>query len=211
MDNLESIGDRIREHLEQKNTVRDRALQHSRLVIRHCATAIRAVHRDERPEAREQLGQARALLKELREALEPYPDLFHAGYTRDAFKEYAEASIVYALIGGESLPGPEELGVEYAPYLGGLGEAVGELRRRVLDIIRHGHNEEAERLMGSMDDIYSLLVTIDFPDAITDRLRRTTDMVRGVTERTRGDLTTTFQQQALKEALQSLEKKLDSP
>jgi len=209
MDQLDEIGERVRQQLEDKNAARDLALQHSRTLIRHCATAIRAVHRDDRPQAEQELNQAKDLRDRLRSDLEAYPDLYHAGYTQDALKEYAEARIVYALVGGEALPAPEALQVEVAPYLGGLGEAAGELRRRVLDILRHGELEEAERLLGAMDDIYGLLVTLDFPDALTGGLRRVTDMVRGVTERTRGDLTTSVQQRQLQEALQGVEKKLD--
>ena len=209
MDQLDKIGERVRQQLEDKNAARDLALQHSRTLIRHCATAIRAVHRDDRPQAEQELNQAKDLRDRLRSDLEAYPDLYHAGYTQDALKEYAEARIVYALVGGEALPAPEALQVEVAPYLGGLGEAAGELRRRVLDILRHGELEEAERLLGAMDDIYGLLVTLDFPDALTGGLRRVTDMVRGVTERTRGDLTTSVQQRQLQEALQGVEKKLD--
>jgi translin len=208
MESLEAIGERIRQHLEEKNAARDRALQQSRTLTRHCAHAIRAVHRQELPAAQEHLGEARALAGALRDGLAPYPDLLHAGYTQDALKEFAEASIVYGLIGGESLPLPEALGVEYAAYLGGLGEAAGELRRRVLDILRQDSLEEAERLLLAMDDIYALLVTVDFPDAITGNLRRITDMVRGVVERTRGDLTTSVQQHALKAALKAVEGKL---
>jgi translin len=151
------------------------------------------------------LAEARQIVDAIRADLAPYPDLYHAGYTQDALKEYAEASIVYALVGGEPLPEPEAIGVEYAAYLNGLGEAAGELRRRCLDIIRHDHSEEAERLLGAMDDIYSLLVTVDYPDAITGGLRRTTDLVRGVTERTRGDVTTSLRQQRLQEALKEYE------
>jgi translin len=209
VDQLDEIGERVRQQLEDKNAARDLALQHSRTLIRHCATAIRAVHRDDRPQAEQELDQAKDLRDRLRTDLEAYPDLYHAGYTQDALKEYAEARIVYALVGGEALPAPEVLRVEVAAYLGGLGEAAGELRRRVLDILRHGELDEAERLLAAMDDIYGLLVTLDFPDALTGGLRRITDMVRGVTERTRGDLTTSVQQRQLQEALQAVEKKLD--
>ena len=209
MDGLDGIGDRVRQQLEDKNAARDRALQHSRTLIRHCATAIRAVHRDDRAQAMDELNLAKELRDRLRLDLKDYPDLYHAGYTQDALKEYAEARIVYALVGGDALPTPEALQVEVAAYLGGLGEAAGELRRRVLDILRHRELEEAERLLSAMDDIYGLLVTLDFPDALTGGLRRITDMVRGVTERTRGDLTTSVQQRQLQAALQAVEKKLD--
>ncbi len=210
MDKLEAIGERIRTHLDEKNAARDRALRHSRTLIRHCAMAIRAVHREEREAAQQHLEAGREILDDLKRDLGPYPDLYFAGYTQDALKEFSEANIVYALVAGAPLPDPDELGVDYAPYLGGLGEAAGELRRRVLDILRHDDREsEAERLLQAMDDIYGLLVTVDFPDAITGRLRRITDMVRGVTERTRGDLTTNLQQRQLRAALRALEEKLD--
>lgn len=208
MDRLDSIGDTIRKRLEDKNAARDRALQHSRTLIRHCSMAIRAAHRDEREEAKAELQAAVTLQTELRQDLARYPDLYFAGYTQDALKEFVEASVVYALLAGEPLPDPQSLGVEDAAYLCGLGEAAGELRRRALDILRRERLEEAERVLSIMDDIYGLLVTVDFPDAITGNLRRITDMVRGVVERTRGDLTTTAQQQSLKAALQTVEKKL---
>ncbi|HEY4666600.1 MAG TPA: haloacid dehalogenase [Anaerolineales bacterium] len=210
MDRLEAIGERILSYFERKNAARDAALQRSRTLIRHSATAIRAAHRQERELAREHLDQAKTITEELRTDLTSYPDLYHAGYTQDAFKEYAEASIVFALLVNDPLPDPDELGVEYAAYLGGLGEAVGELRRRTLDILRQAHAADAERLLEAMDEIYGLLVTVDFPDAITGNLRRTTDLVRGLVERTRGDLTTSLQQESLRAALDSVEKKLGS-
>lgn len=208
MDHLQSIGEKALAHLEEKNAARDEALQLSRSLIRHCAHSIRAVHRGERGSARDEMEAARLLVERLKSGLKPYPDLYYAGYTQDALKEFSEAHIVYALVGGEALPDPEGLGVEPAAYLGGLGEAAGELRRRTLDVLRHDGIDEAERLLAAMDDIYDLLVTVDYPDAITGGLRRITDMVRGVVERTRGDLTTTHQQLALKTALRDVEGKL---
>lgn len=208
MDELEGIVDRIREYLEDKNAARDRALKNSRALIRQCSLAIRAVHRDERSRAEEHLKEARVHVQGLHQDLAPYPDLYHAGYTQDGLKEFSEASIVTALVAGEAVPSPEDLEVEYAAYLGGLGEAVGELRRRTLDLIRQGRVEEAEPLLSAMNDIYDMLVTVDYPDALTGGLRRITDMVRGVTERTRGDLTASIQQRELMKALQAVEGKL---
>ncbi len=205
MHNLDQIADRIRANFAAKNSARDTALERSRTLIRHCANAIRATHRNERGAAREHITAAKEIADAIRADLALYPDLYHAGYTQDALKEFAEANIVYALVGSEPLPEPEAIGVEYAAYLNGLGEAAGELRRRCLDIIRHDHTEEAERLLEGMDEIYSLLVTVDYPDAITGGLRRTTDLVRGVTERTRGDITTSLRQYRLQEALRKFE------
>lgn len=211
MQNLDTIAERIRANFAAKNAARDAAVERSRTLIRHCSLAIRAAHRNERAEARAQIAAAGQIVASIRADLAGYPDLYQAGYTQDALKEFAEANIVYALLGDEPLPEPEALGVEYAAYLNGLGEAAGELRRRCLDIMRHDHSDEAERLLEAMDDIYLLLVTMDYPDAITGGLRRTTDMVRGVTERTRGDLTTSLRQARLQEALKALEAKALPP
>jgi len=209
MNEIPGLSDRIRKLLDAKNLAREQALERSRTLIRHCALAIRAVHRGERQQALTQLGEAQNQARALREDLAAYPDLYFAGYCQDSLKEYAEASIVTALVAAERLPGPEEIGVELAPYLNGLGEAAGELRRRCLDVIRLGNPVEAERLLGLMDEIYALLVTLDYPDALTGNLRRTTDMVRGVTERTRGDLTLSLRLEDTQEALAALRAKLD--
>jgi translin len=199
---IREIGEELIRVLEGKNEARERALANSRTTIRHCANSIRASHRGEREEAETLLGQARSLVEATRGDLLPgQAGIYHTGYVQDAQKEYAEASIVFAIIMGERVPKAEELGVEPAAYLNGLGEAAGEMRRFTLDRIRHGDVERCERTLEVMEEIYSLLVTVDFPDAITDGLRRTTDMVRGVLERTRGDVTFALQQRQLTAAL----------
>jgi translin len=209
MQNIEEIAERIRLDFEARTAARDRALSQTRTLTRYCANAIRAVHRDEYETAQRDLDEARSIAETLRTELESYPDLYFAGYTQDALKEYAEANIVFALIANRGLPLPEELGLEYATYLKGLAEASGELRRRCLDILRHGHSDEAERLLGYMDDIYAVLVTMDFPDAITGGLRRLTDIVRSINERTRGDMTISLRQEHLEQSLERLEKRLN--
>ena len=209
MENLETIAEKIRTNFEAKNRVRDEALRLSRELIRHCANAIRATHRSEFENATELLVTAKALASEMVDGVADYADLYHAGYTQDALKEFAEASITYALITDRPLPDPDALGVEYAAYLNGLGEAAGELRRHVLDLIRHGELERGEKVLSMMDDIYGILVTIDFPNAVTGGLRRTTDMVRGVLERTRGDLTMSLRQEKLQQALRDFEERVD--
>lgn len=201
MEQLAEYVEDVRAGFEAKNEARDQALQRSRSIIRHCSVTIRAVHRGDSDEAERELAAAEELVSDLKKSLEPYPDLYHAGYTQDALKEFSEANLVRAFVNQAPIPGPAQLGVEGAAYLAGLGEAVGELRRRVLDIIRHDDYQEAERLLDIMDEVYGHLVTMDYPDAITRGLRRITDIVRGVTERTRGDLTTSYHQHQLKEAL----------
>jgi translin len=209
MQNLDDISDRIRQSFDARTSARDRALTQARTLTRHCANAIRAVHRDENELAESNLAEAKKLVDGLRSGLAEYPDLYFAGYTQDALKEYAEANIVHALVNNSLLPYPEELGLEYATYLQGLAEAAGELRRRCLDILRHGHSSEAERLLSHMDDIYAVLVTMDYPDAITGGLRRLTDIVRGVTERTRGDMTISLRQDKLEQVMRELEERFN--
>ncbi len=208
MERLESIIERIRADLEAKNAAREQALARSRELIRHCANAIRAVHRAEYDEAAQLLSAARDAARVMASDLASHPSLYYTGYTQDALKEFAEASITYALITDRPLPSPQELEVPAAAYLNGLGEAIGELRRYVLDIMRHGTVERCERMLQAMEDVYSSLVTVDYPDSLTGGLRRTTDMVRGVLERTRGDLTVAARQDALQQALHDFEDRI---
>jgi translin len=210
MENLEVITERIHLALEARTAARDRALTHARSLVRHCANAIRAIHRDEHDQARAHLTGALELVDALHANLVEYPDLYYTGYTQDALKEFAEANLVFALVEGRTLPTPEELRLQPATYLQGLAEAASELRRRCLDMLLHDRPGEAERLLSNMDDIYAVLVTMDYPDAITGGLRRLTDLVRGVTERTRGDMALSLRQQSLEQSLSRLEKRLSA-
>ena len=205
---LQTIAEQIRTSFIAKNTARDRAVAISRELIRFCSLTIRASHRDEWGEAERLLGEARRVADELSAGTRPYPDLYFTGYTQDAMKELAEAHITLAVARNQPIPMPEAISVEYAAYLNGLAEAAGELRRRTLDKMRGGHNDESEKLLAAMDDIYDVLVTMDFPDAITGGLRRNTDMVRGVLERTRGDLTTSYLEGELKKSVDTLSARL---
>ncbi len=180
---------RVLEELAAKNAAREQALPDCRLAIRFSANAIRAAHRGDLAAARSLLDKARRALDTVTAALREHADVFHAGFVHDARKEYVEAECVWHLASGRPLPGPAELRAENAAYLNGLGEAVGELRRMLLDRLRLGLFDGCEEMLGAMDDIYSALVTVDYPDTLTGGLRRTTDSVRGILERTRGDLT----------------------
>jgi translin len=203
---LERIECWARSELDARNAAREQALRWSRELVRTCANSIRAVHRHEVPSARELLTEAHALNRRICEALADYPDLYWAGYVQDAQKELAEACCTLALALQEPLPDPATMGIAPAPFLNGLGEAVGEARRYVLDLLRRGEADGCEWLLGAMDDIYSLLVTLDYPDALTGGLRRTTDNTRGILEKTRGDLTLALRQAALVAALRAAER-----
>ena len=207
MNDLTTIIEQIQAAFTARSAARDEAISRSRELIRRCAESIRAIHRRAWDEADAKLEVVKTGAQELRDIVADYPDLYHSGYTQDALKEVVEAFITYAIIRDQPLPAPEVLEVEEAAYLKGLAEAATELRRFILDILRRedGDSAEAERLLKWMDAIYDELVTFDFPDAITGGLRRQTDVVRGVLERTRGDLTITLRQQRMEAALARFE------
>jgi len=205
---LDDIERWARSEFETRNAAREQALSQSRELIRTCANTIRAVHRRDYEQARTLLDSAQALSEGLTERLKPFPDLFYTGYVQDAQKEYVEATATLSLVSGTPMPSPEHLGVAAAPFLNGLAETVGELRRFVLDKLRRGELDGSEALLQTMDDIYSLLVTIDYPDALTGGLRRTTDATRGILERTRGDLTFALRQQELERSLARVEQQI---
>jgi translin len=203
--NLDRIADRARGFMDEKNLSRERALSRSREVIRSSANTIRAVHRHDFERARLLLDEARTALREATNAVVSHGDVRFAGFIHDAQKEYAEASVVFAILSGQQLPGPEDIEVEWPAYLNGLAEAVGEMRRFLLDGLRRDDLSASEPLLTVMDGIYDVLVTMDYPDGITGGLRRTTDVARGILEKTRGDLTLAIRQRNLESRLQSLE------
>jgi translin len=201
VNDLDKIAERLRKDLISKDEAREKLLPLCRDAIRHSSNAIRAIHRQEFEEAGELLKNARGLITEAEKVVKTCSELNGTGIIRDAQKEYAEGNITLALVTGRKLPDHKGLHVNSAAYLNGLGEAVGELRRYLLDAMRQGDLSRGEELLAVMDDIYNVLVTMDFPDAITGGLRRTTDMVRGVLERTRSDLTLAMRQQELESRL----------
>jgi len=205
---LKHIYDNVKETFDRENRAREEGLSLSRDTIQYCANSIRAVHRGDLDESKRLLKAANDNIDKAHALLEPYPRIFYAGFLQEAEKEYAEAAATFALIEGDPLPLPEDLGVGTAPYLNGLGEAAGEMRRHTLDLIRENRLERCEEILGLMDDIYYLLASVDYPNAITSGLKRTNDMVRGVLERTRGDLTTAIRRQSLERTMKELEEKL---
>jgi translin len=200
---LDETSEGIRRRFDERMEARERALPASRQAIRSCANAIRAIHRGEFDRADRLMDEARTAIEEGLRAASANPEILYAGYLQDAQKEYAEARITEAVVTGASeLPGPEQLGVEDAPYLNGMAEAIGEARRHILDLLRHGKVAEGEAVLSAMDDMYYVLVSMDYPDAITGNLRRSTDVARSLIEKTRGDLSVARVSQDLHDALE---------
>jgi translin len=199
--NLDGLAREIAARFDRKMSARERALGAARRAIRSSANAIRAIHRMEFDEVHRLMDEARDAVRDGREAVAEHPDVAFAGFLQDAQKEYAEARITEAVVTGADMPGPDDLDVQLAPYLNGMAEAIGEARRHILDLLRKGEVERSEAMLGAMDDMYSVLVSMDYPDAITGNLRRSTDVARGIMERTRGDLSLSIVQRDLRSAL----------
>lgn len=203
-EDLEAIAAKLRPYFAAEDEAREKALRSCRQIIRYSADAIRAVHRQEHERAKQLLDSAHELVRELNHDLTRHGKLLHSGFIHDAQKEFAEGYITLALIAGQDLPRPRTLGVSNAAYLDGLGESVGELRRYILDSLRRGDFSRGEELLTIMDEIYGILITMDFPELLAHGLRRTTDAVRGIIERTRGDLTVALRQRNLETKLNDL-------
>jgi translin len=199
---LSELGDKLRAHLDSATEARDKGLAASRSTIRACGNAIRAMHRYEMDVASSLLDEAQGHLDEARSLLADHPPILHGGFIHDAEKELAEARITFALVTDAPFPTPEETGLSNTAFLKGMAESIGEVRRHILDLMRQGELKRCEDLLGSMDDMYYVLVSMDYPDGITLGLRRLTDVARSIIERTRGDFTTSSIQSSLRDALQ---------
>ena len=198
---LDGIAEDVHTRFAERMHARERALPASRTAIRSCANAIRAIHRGEFDLAHRLMDEAKAAIDDGLEAVRDHPEIRYAGYLQDAQKEYAEARVSEAVVTGAPIPSPVDLGVEDAPYLNGIAEAIGEARRRALDLLREGRVADGEAMLSAMDDLYAVLVTMDYPDAITGNLRRTTDVARSLIEKTRGDLSVARVSKDLHDAL----------
>jgi translin len=206
---LDDLTRSLHRRFDLTTEARERALPAARRSIRSSANAIRAVHRGEFDRADELIGASREALTEGLDAVADHPSVRFAGYLQDAQREYAEATLTLAMVTGRSMPTPDSLGIEDAPFLNGLAETIGEGRRHILDLLRAGEVERGQTMLATLEDIYGVLVTMDYPDAITLNLRRSTDVARSLIEKTRGDLAIAAMQQGIERALDEHAGRLD--
>ncbi|MCD1295515.1 haloacid dehalogenase [Methanocella sp. CWC-04] len=208
MSDMKDICDKIREKFDAMDDAREESLASSRKITRYSGDAIKAIHREEWGNAEEMIEETRKLIKEVNETLEGFPEIYYSGYVGNAQTEFAEVCILYAVLKGENVPGPNELNVDNAAYLNGIGDATGELRRHILDLIRKDRPEEGEKYLEVMDEFFTEMMSFDYPDAITRGLRKKTDVARSIIERTRGDLTNALQIKNLHESMERFGEKL---
>jgi translin len=206
---LSTLAQSLRGDLDAKTEARERGLAASRNAIRSCGNAIRALHRYEVEPATELLNDAQTQLDAARDALSDHKDMLYAGFVHDAEKELAEARITFALVTEAPFPTVDDVGVPPSAFLKGMAESIGEIRRHILDLMRRGELKRCEELLRAMDDMYYVLVSMDYPDGITLGLRRLTDVARSILERTRGDFTISKIQTALRDSIEEHANKLN--
>ena len=206
---LENIIGKIREVLDEKDQVRENALKITRETVRLSAEAIRAIHRGELENAKSTIKEVKKKLENLATELREHPDIYFSGYVYSAYQEYVEAAVLLSILEGSKIPSPEDLNVPYVPYLLGLGDVIGELRRQILDAIRKDQLDQGEFFLGIIEEIYEALSTLGYPNAIVPGLRHKCDVARNILEKTRGDLTNAIHRNRLLKGIQSLMKKLN--
>ncbi len=202
---IKNIIEKIRKELEEKDKAREQGITLSREVVRNCRVAMQYVHKKELELAHSTTQTAEDNIKKMESILKDQPDIYYAGFVEHAQQEFTECSIMYALVSGKNIPGPGELGVEPVAYLNGLGDIGGEIKRHILDLIRHGMLDEGEKYLNIMEELYTGLMLFDYPDAMTHGLRTKTDRLRLLLEISRGELTAAVRQQKLEMAMQALE------
>jgi translin len=208
MPSLNDLSEGMIASFDAKDRARERTIRITREVVRLCSSAIRSVHRGNLEDAERLMDKARSSLEDIYNILKDHQDIRFAGFVDVALQEYAEARMVHSITTRHEILTPAEIGVDNVNYLAGLGDATGELRRHVLDLIRRGRPEEGEYFLDVMEEIYHLLMLFDYPEAITRGLRRKSDLARSMLERTRGDLTNAMEMAKVDASLRCHEDKL---
>jgi translin len=206
---LKKILEKIQEELNTREKVREEVNKDMRKATRLSKQAIQVIHQERFGDAKTMLEEAKKLYAKLRDSVKDYPDLFYSGSVGAAFEEHAEARVLLTLIQEDRFVNPEEIAVPATFYVLALGDVVGELRRRVLDLIRRGNVKAAEKCLDWMEYIYSELTALDDAYIIINGLRRKGDVARRLIEITRGDITSEVRRSALEHSISKLEKTID--
>lgn len=204
MREMKDICEGIRSRFDAMDEARERSLDASRKITRFSGDAIKAIHRGEWERADAMMVETGKLIREVNDILKDFPEIYYAGFVGNAQTEYAEVSILYAILHDRDIPDPVDLGIDPAAYLSGMGDATGELRRHILDLIRLDRAEDGEKYLNIMDEFFTEMTSFDYPDAITRGLRKKADTARSLIERTRGDLTNALQAKKLMKSMDKL-------
>lgn len=201
---IREIVDRADGRLRELDAAREKAVKLSRDVIRLSGWSITALHQGKVDEARKYLGECEATTKELMSTVSPYPELSYSGMVYNAVSEYVEAKLFFSIVVEGRLPDFDELGVHPVPYLQGLADVVGELRRYALESLRHGNVDAAWSYLDVMETIYVALRGLDYPDAILPNFRHKIDVARSLIDGTKAMLVDIRSRDDLRRSLESL-------
>ncbi len=179
---LRECVSRADEALNRRDSVREELIKTGREVVRASGYVITSIHAGRLSEVDANLGKLAENFNRLREALRNQPCFEYSNLVIDYLSEYVEAVAFYNLTKNKKLVTPEELGVDHVPYIVGLLDLIGELKRYVLNLLSENLIREAQEYFSVMEVIYEHLHHLDYPDAILPNVRRRIDVARGVIE-----------------------------
>lgn len=203
---LKSLLDRIQAELKEKEEVKDELRRDMRRATRLSKQAILFAHQERFDDAKELLKEATELFTKLEKISENHTDLVYTGMVDAAYQEYAEAHTFLTLVRQKRFPDPKKLNVPSISYVLGLGDVIGELRRRSLDLLRKGDVRTAEECLETMEHIYVEMTAMDDAYLLVPGLRRKCDVARHVIEATRGDVTIEARRSSLECSIEELKK-----
>jgi len=195
--------ERIHEILRQKDKARESSIRQLRLLIRTCGDGIRALHRGDLRSAKQSIKEGARIADQVAEDLKKHPDLYHSSMVTAGLTEYAELTMVFKLLTKKRIPDMDEIDVPPAAYLNGMGDAIGEMRRHILDLLRRRQTKEAEEYLEIAENMHNLLMGFDYPKALVGDLRRRLDVARSLLEKTRADVTNAVLQEDLSRKLEA--------
>lgn len=206
---LKSFLNKFQEELKRREEVREEVQRDMRKAIRLSKQAILFTHQERLDDARKFLDDASELFAKLREVTKGHPDVMYTSLVDAAFEEYAEAHTLLKLVEEGRFISPEELGIPAVPYVLGLADVIGELRRRALDSLRKGDVKTAKGCLPMMEQIYVELTAMDDAYLLVHGLRRKCDIARRLIEITRGDITMEARRYSLERSIEGLKKALE--
>lgn len=169
--------------LQETELRREQTIGLSREIIRETKRVIHAIHSYRNDVS---VSDLEILVSKLKGLTADDPCM--SGPAEDAFAEYCEAVIFFHIATGADIPSYKELNVSPRPWVLGLADCIGELRRMLLNSVMSGNIRKAEELFSVMEGIYNNIMLFDSPESVLP-IRRKQDIARSLMEKTRADLT----------------------
>ena len=191
---------------DKLNDIREQSLAISREIVRECSKSIRNIHRNDVSNAKEHIKIAQNKIEKLKNICSEISEISYAGYVLDAEREFVEAVLFYNFDVNGYIEPYKKFNVHPSSYIQGIGDTIGEWRRKALDHLRNLDIKKAETYLEIMEEGIGILNELDYPDALTGGLRRYADNARSIIERTRSDITNAFINEALRKDISNINK-----